>query len=256
MPRSSRRSSSGSRSAGAVSRRVRTSAVVSSSAAGVGHQLDADPRARSSKHIRRTTGVDQIGREQRVVARASTRERLRIVHDEVALHLPWPGADHYSRRPLQPRPDRRRRRNRPRPAEISSSPSRQGDLDRVTFIGARRDRDVELIDAVQEIAELEAPEDLLQLRAIGRIEHELRWIAVDVEIAAHRREPLRQARDWSACSVMLRARRRELDERLNHLTASRTARSAGRRSCHRSPERQEVVAVSPLSPMKSGTCSA
>ncbi len=58
----------------------------------------------------------------------------------------------------------------------------------------RRHGFVEVVDAVQQVAKLEAPEHLAQLGAVGRREYELRRIAVDVEVAAHRRELLGEPR--------------------------------------------------------------
>src|SRR5215208_6660108 len=46
----------------------------------------------------------------------------------------------------------------------------------------RRNRSVELVDAVQQVAELEAPEHLVQARAVGRREHELVRGPVELEI--------------------------------------------------------------------------
>ena len=57
----------------------------------------------------------------------------------------------------------------------------------------RRHRLVELVDAVEEIAELEAAEHLLQLRAIRRPRDERCRIDVERQVATHRREILRGA---------------------------------------------------------------
>jgi hypothetical protein len=61
-------------------------------------------------------------------------------------------------------------------------------------LGRRRGRDgrVQLVHPVQQGAELEAPEDLAQLGAVGRGEDELGRVAVELEVAAHRRQPLRR----------------------------------------------------------------
>ncbi len=53
---------------------------------------------------------------------------------------------------------------------------------------------VEDVHPAEQVAELEPPEHLTQLRAVGRAQHELGGIAVQVEIAAHRREVLRLQR--------------------------------------------------------------
>ena len=79
-----------------------------------------------------------------------------------------------------------------------------------------RHRLVELVDAVEEVAELEAPEDLLQLGAVRRIEDELRRVAVDVEVAPHRGELLREARQVGVLGDVPRARGRQLAGVLDH----------------------------------------
>src|SRR5204862_5263161 len=67
---------------------------------------------------------------------------------------------------------------------------------RDAFEGERRGRYglVQLVDSVQQVAELEAPEHLLQLRTVRRREHELGRVGVELEVASHRRELLRCAR--------------------------------------------------------------
>jgi hypothetical protein len=54
----------------------------------------------------------------------------------------------------------------------------------------RGQRLVELVDPLQERPELEPPEHLLELGAVGRREHELRRVAIDVEVPVHRRQDL------------------------------------------------------------------
>ena len=75
---------------------------------------------------------------------------------------------------------------------------------------------VQRVHSLQQLAELEAPEDLLQLRAIRRVEHELSRVAVDIEVAAHRRELLRRARELRVLGDVARTRRRELRGVLDH----------------------------------------
>ena len=58
----------------------------------------------------------------------------------------------------------------------------------------RGQRLVERVDPGEQPAELEAAEDLLQRRAVRRARDEVARIAVELEIAAHRREDLRGAR--------------------------------------------------------------
>ena len=69
---------------------------------------------------------------------------------------------------------------------------------------------VELVDAVQEIPELEAAEHLAELRAVGRLQNELGRVPVDVEIAPHRRQLLRETSLIGELRDVLLARRREL----------------------------------------------
>ena len=189
-PRSSSRSSSGPTSRRGVSAR-RTSAVVSSSAAGVGSSSTPYSAARSSSSYDARPGLDQVRREQRVVARRRRAAPSRRARRARPRHAPGRGPIDDARRPPRPPPGRASPRSRRRPRK-SSSPSRHGTSTPVTFSGADGTRLVELVDAVEQVAELEAPEDLLQLRAVGRVEHELRRVAVDVEVAPHRRELLRE----------------------------------------------------------------
>ena len=81
----------------------------------------------------------------------------------------------------------------------------------------RRHGDVELVDAAQQVAELEAPEHLLQLRAVGRGEDELRHVAVELEVAPHRRQLLRLPRLVGVLGDVLAARRRQLVGVRDHL---------------------------------------
>src|SRR5205814_2126696 len=54
----------------------------------------------------------------------------------------------------------------------------------------RRYRLVENVDPPEQVAELEAPEHLAQLRPVRRQQHELGRIAVELEVAPHRRQLL------------------------------------------------------------------
>src|SRR5207245_6875275 len=64
--------------------------------------------------------------------------------------------------------------------------------------------------------ELEAAEGLAKRAAIRRGEHELRRIAVELEVAPHRRELLRPARLVGELEHVLAPRRRELFGVLDH----------------------------------------
>ena len=100
------------------------------------------------------------------------------------------------------------------------------------------ERGVELVDSPQEVAELEAPEDLLHGRAVGRREHELRGVAVDVEVAPHGCEQLRVPRLVSMLLESLRASRSQVVDVVEHaLERSEAGDRARRRSCRRCRER-------------------
>ena len=75
---------------------------------------------------------------------------------------------------------------------------------------------VQLVHAAEEVPELEAPEHLLELAAVGRREDERGRIAVDVEVAPHRRELLRDERLLRVLPDVLRPRGRELVHVLEH----------------------------------------
>ncbi len=80
----------------------------------------------------------------------------------------------------------------------------------------RRDRLVQRVDAPEQGAELEAAEDLLQRRAVGRRRDELRRVDVERQVAAHRREQLGFARLLGVLAHRLAPRRRELVGVLDH----------------------------------------
>ena len=82
---------------------------------------------------------------------------------------------------------------------------------------ARRHRLVELVDPPEQRPELELPERLAQLRAVGRREDELGRVAVELEVAPHRREHLRRARLLRELRQVLLARRRQLLDVLEHV---------------------------------------
>ncbi len=79
-----------------------------------------------------------------------------------------------------------------------------------------RQRLVERVDPAEEPAKLEAPEDLLELRAIGRAGDEIVRVDVELEVAPHGREELRGSRLLGVLGHGLRARRRELGCVLEH----------------------------------------
>ena len=79
------------------------------------------------------------------------------------------------------------------------------------------DRVLEVVDPVQQGAELEAAEHLAELRAVGRLEHDPGRVEVEVEVAPHRRELLRDARLVGELGDVLPPRRRELVRVRDHL---------------------------------------
>ncbi len=176
--------------------------------------LDAVLRGEVLELVRGAAGLDQVRGEQRVVAGVDA-ERLRIVDDEVG------PLDARRARPdddLVPGRDGRvpvlgGEADAPAQVERALAP---GHLDTGHLHRRGRHRGVELVDAVQEVPELEAPEDLLELRAVGRREDELRRVAVDVEVAPHRREQLRDPRLVRVQDDVLPARRRQLVDVVDH----------------------------------------
>ena len=130
-----------------------------------------------------------------------------------------------------PAPSRRRarrRRRRPRAAVLDrdadpprgsrrAAPRARGRLALELRPLLRRQRRVELVDPVQQPAELEAAEDLLHRRAVGRARDERRRVDVEREVAAHRRELLRRARLVGVLAHRLPARGRELVGVRDHL---------------------------------------
>ena len=126
------------------------------------------------------------------------------------------------------------------PAQLAaSSPSRQATACALELAAAAAGSAASSSSTrLEQAAELEAAEDLLQLRAVGRARARAR---PGRRRAARSRRIVASsfdARAWSACSrdrlrrAPARARRRARSPP----RASRTARSAGRRSCRRSPE--------------------
>ena len=115
---------------------------------------------------------------------------------------------------------------------------------------------LELVDAAQQSAELEAAEELAHRRAVGRVGERLAEVDVEREVALDRRQQLRALRVLAV-----------LDQRLAPLLArhgsprsrrcpraSRSARAGRPRSCRRCPGTPAMSSeVSPLRPMKSGT---
>ena len=92
-----------------------------------------------------------------------------------------------------------------------------GNLDGVGRPGCGgRQRLIEGVDPAEQRPELEAAEDLLQLRPVGRREGEPGWIPVEVEVAAHRRELLGDSCLVGVLGDVARARRGQLGGVLDH----------------------------------------
>ena len=89
-------------------------------------------------------------------------------------------------------------------------------LDAGHLDGRGRDRLVELVDATEQVPELEPAEDLLQLRAVRRREHELGRVDVERQVATHRGEHLGPAGLLGVLAEVLCPRRREIVHVLEH----------------------------------------
>src|SRR4029077_15561803 len=130
-------------------------------------------------------------------------DQLRVV--EAALEPRLPGADDDTVF-LSERKAAVVDRERSARAHFRQLPLTPRDLGALYTHRLRRDRLVENVDAPEQIAELEAPEHLPELRAVGREEHELGRVAVELEISAHRRELLRLPRLVRVLGDVLSAR--------------------------------------------------
>ena len=91
-----------------------------------------------------------------------------------------------------------------------------GDGDAFELHRRRRERLVDHVHALEQVAELVLPEHLLQPRAVRRVEDELRGIAVELQVSAHRRELLRRPRLLGVLAERAAARGRELVHVLEH----------------------------------------
>ena len=105
---------------------------------------------------------------------------------------------------------------RPFPSRLFASSSRHGTATPTVTGAAAGTRLVELVDAAEQRPELVAAEHLLELRAVGRREHDLGRVEVEVEVAPHRRELLRGARLVGVLGDVLAARRAQLVGVLDH----------------------------------------
>ena len=81
---------------------------------------------------------------------------------------------------------------------------------------SRGDGLVQRVDPAEQRAELEAAEDLLQRRAVGRARHQICRIDAEREVAAHRCQLLRCSRLLGVLANVLRTRRRQLIDVFEH----------------------------------------
>src|SRR4029453_14269849 len=128
--------------------------------------------------------------------------------------------------------------------------------------GERRGRNglVQLVDAIEQVPELEAPEHLLQLRPVRRREHELGRVGVELEGATRSRRMVASsfaARACSACSLTAFER-----AGVSSSACSRTSSSDPYCAISCPAVLSPIPGIpgmlsdgSPLSPMKSGTWS-
>jgi hypothetical protein len=180
----------------------------------LGDGLDRVLRSEVVEEVLAPRRLDQVGQDHRVVGRLDA-QRLRIVRDERPFE------------PLRTRRDDDLVGQRDGDASVvRGDPRDRVDARHVALMPgncragrdplAGRHRLVELVDPPEERAELELPERLAQLRTVGRSEHELGRIAVELEIALHGREHLRRPRLLPELRQVLLARRRQLLDVLEH----------------------------------------
>ena len=185
----------------------------------IGFELDAVLGHQIVELVLGATGIDQIRQKHRVVRGGlSEPQRLRVVRDDASSECP------------------KHRVTSALAARRSSRPSRAGDRDALGIGGdadatadarevalapgdglrlgggtfRRGQRLVERVDAAEEPAKLEPPEDLLELGAVGRLQDEPGRIDAEVEVAAHGREELRRPCLLGVLRDGLRSRGREL----------------------------------------------
>ncbi len=177
----------------------------------VGHELDPVLGREVVELVGRAAGVDEVGGEQRVLRRLDAL-RLRVVGDELPVEArrPWPD-DHAF---LGGNCDAAVLcRDRARLGQFALPP---GNLDALEHHRRRRDGGIEVVHPAQQPAKLELAEHLLQPRAVGRREDELRRVAVELEVAPHRRELLRDLRLVGVLADVLPPGRRQLLDMLDH----------------------------------------
>ena len=191
---------------------------------GLGNHLEPVLALEVLDQVLGAAGLDQVRLDQRVVGRRHRQpwQRLEVVRHELGIaetrdEALVPGADRHSvvLREREAAVHDREAGAAAHLRQLSLPPRNDGSRDRNRH--GCGDRVLEVVDPVQQAAELEAAEHLAKLRAVGRIEHDLRGIEVDVEVAPHRRELLRHARLVGELGDVLAPRRRELVRVRDHL---------------------------------------
>ena len=174
-----------------------------------GDELDPVLGREVVERVRRPAGLDQVGHQERVVGGRRAAERCRGVVDRrgrVAERTASSGlqaptttsVDATANRP----PSTARPTSLVEARQLTLTP---GDLHALDCDGRGRDRLVDLVDALEEVAKLVAAEDLPQRRAVGRREDER---SGSTSSGRSRRIVASSlaARAWSACSRIAFAR--------------------------------------------------
>ena len=166
--------------------------------------------------VRRASRLDEVREDHRVLGRLHRQPRqcLEVVRDQRTVRdasrkrgLPLSEHDTVLLRKRETTVIDRECRARPHFRELALLPGHLRPLDAHRH---RRDSLVQVVDAAEEVAELESPEHLAQLRTVGWLQYELRGIAVELEIAPHRRELLGLACLVGVLGQVLAPSRRQL----------------------------------------------
>ena len=225
-------------------------------------ELDAVLGGEVVEQVRRAARVDQVGHEQRVVDRLEPR-RLRVVEDERGVAQPRRRARGSRARRRPPPPRARARSGRPSSASAaapttgSSSPSRQGTSTPETAIGAAGSASSSSSTRPSRLRNSKRRKISFSWERSGGASTSFGRVDVERQVAAHRREHLRRARLVGVLAQRLRAAPARARRRARaRPRASRTARSSWPAVLSPIPGTPGMLSeVSPLSPMKSGTCS-
>ena len=226
----------------------------------LGHELDAVLGSEVVEWIVRAPGLDQVGHQERVVDDVQA-PRLGVVGDERGVAeagsvLRRPRADEQLLAFACEREAAVLERQGRFSSHLRQLPLAPRHVDALDLDRRGRERLVDHVHALEQVPELEPPEDLLQLRAVGWGEHEAGGIDVELEVAAHRGELLRVACLLGMLAQRLRATRRELVHVLEHALERAVLRHELAAVLSPIPGTPGMLSeVSPFRPMKSGTCS-